>query len=109
MDINDAAIVQDRILATCEANNIAYVTDATNFEPSITLRNAIRHEIQSSRENKPQKPLSMLPRDIVERLMMLETTAKTLPDISMSLDSSINELRAGVQVLGQHAQDLDDQ
>jgi tRNA(Ile)-lysidine synthase len=32
-----------RILATCKANNIPFVSDPTNFDPQITLRNAIRH------------------------------------------------------------------
>jgi tRNA(Ile)-lysidine synthase len=32
-----------QILATCKANNIPFVSDPTNFNPQITLRNAIRH------------------------------------------------------------------
>ncbi|KAG6854688.1 hypothetical protein C0991_002399 [Blastosporella zonata] len=101
-------VTKDRILATCEANNVEYVTDPTNFEPSITLRNAIRHEIKTSKQPKPEAPLSMLPRDIVDRLMILETTAKSLPNVSMSLDSSIDELRNSVAVLHRRMQDLDD-
>lgn len=34
--------LQDRILATCEANGLKYVHDPTNFQPEITLRNALR-------------------------------------------------------------------
>lgn len=30
-------------MATCEENGLEYVTDKTNFQPEITLRNAIRH------------------------------------------------------------------
>ncbi|GKZ20054.1 hypothetical protein AbraCBS73388_005230 [Aspergillus brasiliensis] len=30
------------LLATCEANNIPYVSDPTNFDPTLTPRNAIR-------------------------------------------------------------------
>lgn len=33
---------QDRILATCEENSLEYVTDESNFQPHMTLRNAIR-------------------------------------------------------------------
>jgi hypothetical protein len=36
---------QDRILATCDAHNLEYITDSTNFQPDITLRNALRHVI----------------------------------------------------------------
>jgi len=34
--------LQDRILETCEENGLDYVTDSTNFQPDITLRNALR-------------------------------------------------------------------
>jgi len=37
--------VQDRILATCEENDLEYVIDKTNFQPALTLRNAIRHKL----------------------------------------------------------------
>lgn len=32
-----------RILATCKANDIHFVSDPTNFNPQLTLRNAVRH------------------------------------------------------------------
>ncbi|KAI0063391.1 hypothetical protein BV25DRAFT_1824493 [Artomyces pyxidatus] len=32
-----------KILATCEENKLEYVEDKTNFQPELTLRNAIRH------------------------------------------------------------------
>jgi hypothetical protein len=38
-------LTQDRILATCDAHNLEYITDTTNFQPDITLRNALRHVI----------------------------------------------------------------
>jgi tRNA(Ile)-lysidine synthase TilS/MesJ len=38
---------KDRILATCEANNLEYVVDKTNFQPEVTLRNAIRHVVSN--------------------------------------------------------------
>ncbi|KAG6862089.1 hypothetical protein C0995_007219 [Termitomyces sp. Mi166 len=101
-------VTKDRILATCETNKLEYVTDPTNFQPDITLRNAIRHEIKASAQNKPQRPLPTLPQEIVQRLMTLETTARSLTDVPMSLDLSIEELRDGVRVLSQQAQDVDD-
>ncbi|KAG6867819.1 hypothetical protein C0993_010674 [Termitomyces sp. T159_Od127] len=104
---NSITIMKDRILATCEANNIEYVEDPTNSQPAITLRNAIRHEIQANIQNQPQKT-TMLPEDIVKRLMTLETTARSLGEFRMSLDSSIEELRSGVRVLSRQARDIDD-
>jgi tRNA(Ile)-lysidine synthetase-like protein len=41
-------IVKDRILATCKENKLSYVKDPTNFQPEITLRNAIRHKIRGN-------------------------------------------------------------
>lgn len=35
-------MLQDRILATCDSNGLEYINDLTNFQPSITVRNAIR-------------------------------------------------------------------
>ena len=34
---------QDRILATCYENGLEYVEDPTNFQPELTLRNALRY------------------------------------------------------------------
>ena len=34
--------MQDRVLATCDEHGLDYVTDVTNFQPEVTLRNAVR-------------------------------------------------------------------
>lgn len=39
---------KDRILATCEANDLTYSVDKTNFQPSLTPRNAIRSALTAS-------------------------------------------------------------
>ena len=38
---------QDRVLATCDENGLEYVTDGTNFQPEVTLRNAIRQMLKN--------------------------------------------------------------
>lgn len=40
---------KDRILATCEANKLEYVVDKTNFQPEVTLRNAIRYVVSNGK------------------------------------------------------------
>ena len=51
--------MQDRILATCEANGLAYVNDPTNFQPEATLRNAVRQMlIQQDQGGKPVRCLN---------------------------------------------------
>jgi len=43
---------QDRILATCELHDIRYVLDPTNFQPDLTLRNAIRHVLVNNEKKR---------------------------------------------------------
>ncbi|KAH9832976.1 uncharacterized protein C8Q71DRAFT_713662 [Rhodofomes roseus] len=40
-------VPKDRILATCDRNALRYAIDKTNFQPSLTMRNAIRHALDS--------------------------------------------------------------
>lgn len=37
---------KDRLIATCEANRVPWVEDATNQDPTLTTRNAVRHLIR---------------------------------------------------------------
>ncbi|KAI0483999.1 adenine nucleotide alpha hydrolases-like protein [Xylariaceae sp. FL0804] len=37
------AFSKDRLIATCEANNVPWWEDHTNRDPTLTLRNAVRH------------------------------------------------------------------
>ncbi|EIW79666.1 hypothetical protein CONPUDRAFT_137947 [Coniophora puteana RWD-64-598 SS2] len=59
---------KDRILATCEANGLEYIDDPTNFQPSICLRNAIRHLMH----NNGQMGDVELPKDIQDQLAKVE-------------------------------------
>ncbi|KAM0282839.1 hypothetical protein ACHAQH_002843 [Verticillium albo-atrum] len=34
---------KDRLVATCEANNVPWIEDATNKDPTMTMRNAVRY------------------------------------------------------------------
>jgi tRNA(Ile)-lysidine synthase len=33
------------VLATCEEHGLEYVIDETNFQPEVTLRNAVRYSL----------------------------------------------------------------
>ncbi|KAF6820365.1 PP-loop family protein [Colletotrichum musicola] len=37
---------KDRLVATCEANNVRWFEDATNADQTLTLRNAVRHMVR---------------------------------------------------------------
>ncbi|KAL1668547.1 PP-loop family-domain-containing protein, partial [Schizophyllum commune] len=39
-------VSKDRILATCDEHKLEYVVDSTNFQPDLTLRNAIRKAVE---------------------------------------------------------------
>jgi tRNA(Ile)-lysidine synthase TilS/MesJ len=52
---------QDRILATCDLHKIRYVVDRTNFQPDLTLRNAIRHMIANNEKKRdPAVPVPVV-------------------------------------------------
>ncbi|KAF8318959.1 hypothetical protein DL93DRAFT_2054074 [Clavulina sp. PMI_390] len=51
-------ISKDRILATCEENRLEFVVDATNFQPDLTIRNQIRHDLEISKSNVSEPSLA---------------------------------------------------
>jgi len=55
----------DRILATCDLHGLRYVLDRTNFQPDLTLRNAIRHVLASNERT----PLCQNPRSSLDLLL----------------------------------------
>lgn len=119
---NTLTSFQDRILATCEANNLEYVTDKTNFQPNLTLRNALRHRIQGNNGKSQvcrtdlkicRLPTAFqeeqLPPDIAEKMIAIERGVSSLNSVSMTLDSGADELRSLVRVLTTNLEDIDSQ
>lgn len=49
-----------RILATCKANNISFVSDRTNFDPQLALRNAVRYLLGNHRLPRALRSDSLL-------------------------------------------------
>ncbi|KAF5667606.1 tRNA(Ile)-lysidine synthase [Fusarium heterosporum] len=56
LDVEDGGVMiyrpllgfdKDRLIATCEANKISWVEDATNKDPTLTSRNAVRHLVRN--------------------------------------------------------------
>lgn len=52
---------QSRVLATCEEHGLDYVTDETNFQPEITLRNALRDALATGNTSDVSIPLARAP------------------------------------------------
>ncbi|KAG9127844.1 hypothetical protein FRC07_008487 [Ceratobasidium sp. 392] len=60
-------VSKERILATCDAHELSYEQDVTNFMPNLTVRNAVRHAL-----SRPQHLLVSEPiRHAIERIGIL--------------------------------------
>ncbi|KAG1756314.1 PP-loop family-domain-containing protein [Suillus paluster] len=116
---------KDRILATCEEHQLDYVNDPTNFQPEITLRNAIRKMLTLQEEGKDmvifisdaypasltitQSALSGLPQHIASSLDKIKVAAADLQDTPMDLTGGIHQLHGAVKVLSSRLEDVDNE
>ncbi|KAL1746296.1 PP-loop family-domain-containing protein, partial [Schizophyllum fasciatum] len=107
-------VSKDRILATCDAHGLDYVVDATNFQPELTLRNAIRQAVKD-RDPSPVRAARHLtspahPRAQISRFDPSLTTAVIASRLSTHLDISQGApaLRDAVRELGRRAEALED-
>ncbi|KAJ5122313.1 hypothetical protein N7448_003445 [Penicillium atrosanguineum] len=49
-----------RLVQTCEENKVPYVSDPTNFDPTLTTRNTIRHLLSNNALPRALQPASIL-------------------------------------------------
>ncbi|TFK76242.1 adenine nucleotide alpha hydrolases-like protein, partial [Pluteus cervinus] len=96
-------ITKDRILATCETHGLEYVIDKSNFQPHITLRNALRMAIHDPKQAK----LSTLPPPMTEQLNKIDTTLRGLNGVDVSLASGSNALRSALQQMTDEIQNIE--
>jgi tRNA(Ile)-lysidine synthase len=112
---------QDRILATCDENYLPFVTDPTNFQPHITLRNAVRQMLEQTASsvyfnvcfaaNASMKFISKfifqerrLPINIQEDLKRIQNESDKF---SLDLSAGREQLRVSVKDLGTRLDDID--
>ncbi|KAI8946856.1 adenine nucleotide alpha hydrolases-like protein [Xylaria longipes] len=108
VDIEDGGIMvyrpllefsKDRLIATCEANNIRWWEDHTNQDPTLTMRNAVRHMYRN--HTLPvalQKPsILALSRRCEQRAQALEAEADRLLAQTIIHDIEPNVGSASVQ------------
>ncbi|KAG2146892.1 PP-loop family-domain-containing protein [Suillus bovinus] len=109
---------KDRILATCEEHQLDYVNDPTNFQPEITLRNAIRQMLTLQEEGKDmvlslliitQSALSGLPQHISGSLEKIKVAAADLQETTMDLEGGLHQLHGAVKVLSSRLEDVDNE
>lgn len=78
-------VSKDRILATCDEHKLDYVVDSTNFQPELTLRNAIRKAV----EDRDVAPITRF-----DSSLTVDTIEERIRALSLSLD-----VRQGAQAL----------
>ncbi|KAJ5629651.1 hypothetical protein N7528_003308 [Penicillium herquei] len=76
-----------RLLATCHENNIPYVSDPTNFDPTLTPRNAVRSLIASN-----SLPLALQG----PRILALIRSSRDLLQVSSSLSDQLLSSRCRI-------------
>ncbi|KAL4248872.1 hypothetical protein ABKN59_004015 [Abortiporus biennis] len=97
-------VSKDRMLATCQANGLEYVTDTTNFQPDITVRNHVRHVLSSLKKNPGtsyQRVTQSIPNTdsaFVAREKQIMDTIKTLDPECKPQAVSVAIHNIGVQI-----------
>ncbi|KAH9005313.1 PP-loop family-domain-containing protein [Lactarius hatsudake] len=92
-------------------HHIHYVLDRTNFQPELTLRNALRH-VLASREKKPQlaqlNPPSSLPPVLADQITRMKTASENMKTpVPIDFMSSRQDLREAVRCLSHNLSDIE--
>ncbi|VDB82678.1 unnamed protein product [Peniophora sp. CBMAI 1063] len=112
---------KDRILATCEANGLAYVEDPTNFQPQHTLRNEIRGYLSRLRdqpspgdiERNPQAAISApsptVKAALIHRLQSVQKNVSKRPQLPLELHGNIHDMHHSIRELEFRFNDIETQ
>ncbi|GJE87085.1 tRNA lysidine(34) synthetase TilS [Phanerochaete sordida] len=98
-------VSKDRILATCEANELEYAIDPTNFQPEITLRNSLRAYLQdrdihlASSADTPYRPTWLAQADAESYEQAIQQLARGTPRMA--------DLREATRQLGKEVERLE--
>lgn len=82
-----------------------YVDDPTNYQPQLTIRNAIRHCIDSAGKTKPDS--GEYPANIVSLLAQINKNAAKFPELEISLDAGREHLRQVVKDVDKELEEVD--
>ena len=94
--------LQGRILATCDEHKLDYIQDATNFQPEITLRNAIRHHLNRAKSSSEKDPVTdniTYSEQISYDLKKIQQAAEEA-QLGFDLNSSLSHLREENRKIG---------
>ncbi|KIJ69142.1 hypothetical protein HYDPIDRAFT_105710 [Hydnomerulius pinastri MD-312] len=99
---------KDRILATCEANGLDYIDDPTNFQPALTLRNAVRKMIGADDSGELiHIGESSLPEKFLEQLQQIKRVSSSLQSTVMETAGVKERLRRAVRNLAVRVEEVD--
>ncbi|KAF8891234.1 PP-loop family-domain-containing protein [Infundibulicybe gibba] len=99
---------KDRILATCDEHKLEYVTDSTNFQPNLTLRNAVRYAIAHPSEDLQRESGTIFsgPHGQVKGH---RRRWSSLSSVTVDITSGPEQLRGAVKELTSRVEDIDRQ
>ncbi|KAF7967316.1 hypothetical protein HWV62_39662 [Athelia sp. TMB] len=106
-------VSKDRILATCEENELEYVVDPTNFQPDVTLRNAIRHTLaMAEAESKgisvdPSPEEDNVSEEVRTQIEKMKVAAEELKAAHYDISGGAAQLRSAVRALTARVGDID--
>ena len=101
-------MLKERILATCEANKLDYVNDPTNFQPDLTVRNAIRHCLESEERKKFDPTFTPQYSDqVADVLKKINKGAAKYPELDINLSAGREHLREVVKKLAKELEEVD--
>ncbi|KAI0929004.1 hypothetical protein AcW2_004835 [Taiwanofungus camphoratus] len=104
-------VSKDRILATCDSNGLEYINDLTNFQPSITVRNAIRQCLSQCASGSGVDQNEIMDRTIDNGhtdLSGIKATIQRLHAVAPELPAD-DSLREAVRRFGQRVETVDTQ
>ncbi|KAF8274873.1 PP-loop family-domain-containing protein [Lactarius quietus] len=105
-------VSKDRILETCHLHRLHYVLDRTNFQPELTLRNALRHVSPATSRNANIltlfKPPSSLPPVLADQIMRVKTASENMKiPVPIDFMSSQQNLREAVRCSSRNLSDIE--
>lgn len=89
---------KSRLEATCRYNDVHYVTDRTNFDPTLTSRNTIRHLISSGSLPQALQPRSVMSL-IAKTRSLSEHVMESVDYVLGKIDIIKLDLRTGTLVV----------
>lgn len=105
-------------MATCEENKLSYVTDETNFQPELTLRNALRQWLANDGKQSEVNIPNILTKDSSHINVILQSDKHLLNvsilrnklaalDIDIDPSGGVGQIRSAVNALTLQADDID--